>query len=186
MEIIGDGFGGADMEYAVTLEDIPDSRFLEKTIQRMFELIEKSRTDHQLQNIARHMVRGCPHKDYVCFGDRVLSSVKKLITYTPDPKGIERLQDPWSSLHLRTADCDGYVVLLGSLFLALNFSIAMMTIKGDRDPKTGEIIDRESHVLLLASPPDSDKWYGVDGIVSESTFGWLPPDEYPRKIWEMP
>ena len=174
------------MEYAVTLEDISQSEFTERTIQRMFELIEASRTDHHLQNIARRIVRNCPHKDYVCFGERLLGAVKHLVAYVPDPKGIERLQDPWTTLDIRTADCDDFVILLGALGLALNFSIAMMTVKAERDSKTGEIVDRDSHVLLLMQPPGSEKWYGADAIVPESSFGWLPPAEYPRKIWEMP
>jgi hypothetical protein len=172
------------VDYSVTLENISHSSFTERTIRKMYELIDDARTDVYLQNMARQIVRGCPSKDYICFGEKLLQAAKKLCTYVPDPQGIERIQDPWTTLALRTCDCDDFSILLCAWAQSLNFDCRLMTVMGVRDPKTGKVVERWSHVLPVMRVPDDEIWYGADAIIPESTFGWVPSEEFPRKIWE--
>lgn len=171
------------MEYAVTLENVSIDRFTDRTIKKMYEHIDAARTDVYLQNMAGQIVQGCPHKDYVCFGNKLLAAAKQLIPYIPDPKGIERIQDPWTTLIERRADCDDYAILLAVWGHGVGMDAALMTIKAETDPQTGKILDKWSHVLPVLRPAGSNIWYGADAIVPESDFGWEPPKQYPRKVW---
>lgn len=171
------------MRFNTTLEDVSMGRFTSYTIKRMNELVNEARVDPYIQNMARGIVRHCPHKDYHCFGDAILQRVKQVIAYVPDPKGIERIQDPWATLLLGTGDCDDYVILINALAASVGFNTGMITVKAQTDPGSGEVLDQWSHVLSALQPPGEQRWYGADGIVPESTFGWEPPNTYEKKIW---
>lgn len=170
------------MDYVVTLENVSEGRFTARTIQRMYELIDEARVDPYIQNMARAIVRDCPHKDYTCFGNCLLQRAKEVVAYVPDPKGIERLQDPWTTLMIGTGDCDDYSILLNSWGASVGMQDALATVKASTDPKTGKISERWSHVLSVLKPPGADKWMGADGIVPESFFGWMP-NGYEVKVW---
>ena len=170
--------------FAVTFEDVSAPRFTARTIERMYELIAGGVKDRFLQDLAARIVRGCPWKDYACFGQTLLVSTRKLVPYIPDPFNIERVQDAWTTLLTRRADCDDFTVFLSTLGAGIGFDYRIVTVKARRDPKTGAVLDEWSHVYPILSPPGGG-WHGADATVKTANFGW-EPQGYEKKIWEKP
>ena len=168
--------------YRVNFENIDEREFTERTIQSMYRLIRSARLDPELQEIASTIVRDCPHKDYACFGEKILQWTKENIVYLPDPLEIERIQDPYVTIDRGAGDCDDTSILIAALGAAIGFDYRLVTIKAHIDPGSGRKSDQWSHVYTILSPPTGG-WYGVDAVVQQSHFGW-EPEGYEKKIWD--
>lgn len=168
----------------VSFENVSTDRFTEATIERMYELLERGRMDIQIQDMAAKIVRGCPHKDYDCFGNKLLAAAKKLIPYVPDPRGIERVQDSWASLRSRRADCDDYAILIGAWGAGLGADVAFKTWKARRKNGGMAVKDEWSHVAPMLRFPNG-QWKVADAVIKESHFGW-EPEGFESKVWPKP
>ena len=160
------------------LEDIPEARFTESTIRRMFELVDKAKTDEKFQKLIYGIVNKSMRgnwKDYRREVEVLLEWFKKRHDYRRDPHNVELLQDVWATLDRRRFDCDDATIFMcsGSEILGAPCRIVTVSTRENREP---------SHVYIQAFLEGS--WQGIDAIMPWSTVGWEPTDGITaRKIW---
>lgn len=105
--------------------------------------------------------------------------VDKKIRYTTDPITKDVWENPFQTLKLKIADCDGYLILIGSLLECIGYPVAVaMTSQSLKEPL--------NHVYLLVGTPPLNppklvtSWLPIDAIV-DKPIGWQPP--YAYGIW---
>ena len=120
-------------------------------------------------------------KDHIGTINAVYHWVDQHVKYVCDPKKIDVFEDPLATLDLKVADCDGYLILVGSLLQAIGYPVAVvMTSQSKSKPL--------SHVYLLVgipplSPPKViTEWIPIDAITDEP-ITWQPP--YAYGIWSV-
>jgi len=102
--------------------------------------------------------------------------VNKNVRYTKDPNKIDIFEDPLLTLELKIADCDGYLILIGSLLQAIGYPVAVAMTSQSK-------IEALSHVYLLVGNPPSrppkaiGEWIPVDAITN-NPITWQPPYAY--------
>lgn len=160
------------------LEDIHESRFTEATIRRMYELVDKAKTDEKFQKLIYGIVNKSMHGDWKNYQREVevlMDWFKKRHDYRRDPHNVELLQDVWATLDRKRFDCDDCTIFLcaGAEILGAPCRIVTVSTRRNREP---------SHVYLQAFL--DGRWQGVDAIVPYSTVGWEPVDGITaRRIW---
>jgi hypothetical protein len=92
---------------------------------------------------------------------------------------VETIQAPLATIEIGGADCDDFVVLLGSLLASLGHwpqRIKLVAV----DPEAPEAF---SHVYLEVW--DGGEWIALDGIVKDEPLGWKPPNAYREKTMSI-
>jgi hypothetical protein len=154
--------------------------------------------DWNFIKMATPFAQQCP-RDYRCQADRILTWVKKNITFVPDPvseagadqrflgmnpstdqvaEGIEMVQAPMRTLERRAGDCDCIGTLIAALAMSLGIPAQYVTIKSDmRRP------EEFSHVYprLLVN----GVWLAADPTVPSSVLGWEPPRQWGKTEWRI-
>jgi hypothetical protein len=159
------------------LEDIPESRFTESTIRRMFELVDQAKTDEKFQKLIYGIVNKSMHgnwKDYRREVEVLLEWFKKRHDYRRDPHNVELLQDVWATLDRKRFDCDDATIFMcgGAEILGAPCRIVTVSTRANKEP---------SHVYLQAYL--EGRWQGVDAIVPWAPVGWEPDEITAKKIW---
>lgn len=159
------------------LEDLSEQTFTESTIKRMFELINRAKTDAEFQKLIYGLVnRAMPGqwKDYKRELSTVFNWFKKNIDYRRDPYGVELLQDVWSTLDRKRADCDDATTFMAAVAEILGSPARIVTVstRSNKEP---------NHVYAEALV--GGRWQGLDATVPHSYVGWAPPHVTARRIW---
>jgi len=159
------------------LEDLSEQTFTESTIKRMFALINRAKTDAEFQKLiyglVNHAMPG-QWKDYQRELSTVFNWFKKNIDYRRDPYGVELLQDVWSTLDRKRADCDDATTFLAAAAEVLGAPARIVTVstRSNKEP---------NHVYAEAQV--GGRWLGLDATVPQSYVGWAPPHVTARRIW---
>jgi len=159
------------------LEDLSEQTFTESTIKRMFDLVNRAKTDAEFQKLiyglVNHAMPG-QWKDYKRELSTVFNWFKKNIDYRRDPYGVELLQDVWSTLDRKRADCDDATTFLAAAAEILGAPARIVTVstRPNKEP---------NHVYAEAQV--GGRWLGLDATVPQSYVGWAPPHVTARRIW---
>lgn len=163
---------------SATLENIPQIRFTESTIRRMYQLVDKGKLDPHFQKIARQILGAAmpgQWKNYSGEAEALLQWCRSKIDYRRDPDSVEMVQDVWATLDRKAGDCDDFVVLLGALLESTGCPVRCVTVSTRPD---GEW----SHVYLEAFL--SRRWTPIDPIMQGTSVGWAPADGITaKKVW---
>lgn len=160
-----------------TLENISASRFTQATLRRMYEFVQRAKTDPAFQRLIYSVVNNAMPgrwKDYRAELGAVLSWAKRSADYRRDPYGVELVQDVWATLDRRRADCDDFAVLVAAAAEVLGSPSRFVTISTLPD-------GTPSHVYAQAFV--GGQWLGLDAIVPGSTVGWEPQNVTARRTW---
>lgn len=90
------------------LEDVPASRLTSDTVRRMYELVDRAKTDASFQKLVYGVVNAAmpgQWKDYRRELTSFFNWAKRAVDYRRDPYGVELLQDVWATLDRRRGDC---------------------------------------------------------------------------------
>lgn len=160
-----------------TLEDLAEQTFTESTIRRMFDLINRAKTDAEFQKLiyglVNHAMPG-QWKDYKRELSTVFNWFKRSVDYRRDPHGVELLQDVWATLDRKRGDCDDFTVFLAAAAEVLGSPARIVTVS---TRPSGE----PNHVYAEAFV--GGRWIGLDATVPQSYVGWAPPHVTARRIW---
>lgn len=159
------------------LEDLPEQAFTDATIKRMFELVNRAKTDAAFQKLIYGAVNGSMRgqwKDYRKELSTILRWARKVADYRRDPYGVELLQDVWATLDRQRGDCDDFTVLLCSAAEVLGCPCRIVTVstRKDRSP---------NHVYPEAFV--GGQWLGMDATMQGTALGWQPSRVTDKKIW---
>jgi len=136
-------------------------------------LIQKYSGDPQIRQIAANIVTKkiklgkheywkIPEEDYINELNEIFKWVKNNIRYELDPLKKDIIEDPFTTMRLKLADCDGMTVLVGSLVGSLGYPVAIKVIKQSER-------GRMYHVYpLVGLPPTNPKrWLAMDTSLKE-------------------
>lgn len=159
------------------LEDLNEQTFTESTVRRMFDLINRAKTDPEFQKLIYGLVnRAMPGrwKDYKRELSTIFNWFKKNVDYRRDPYGVELLQDVWATLDRKRADCDDATTFLAAAAEILGSPSRIVTVstRANQEP---------NHVYAEAQV--GGRWQGLDATVPQSYVGWAPPQVTARRIW---
>jgi len=160
------------------IEDLPESRFTDATILRMYRLVDSGKTDKHLQDIAYGIVNRAMRgqwKNYKGEVERLFGWVKSNVDYRRDPHDVELLQDPIATISRRRGDCDDLAILLGAFCEILGNPCRFVTVSTRPD-------GAPSHVYSECFV--GGRWEPMDASVQWSTVGWAPQAGIKnKKIW---
>lgn len=160
------------------LEDISEGRFTEATIRRMFELVDRAKTDEKFQKLVYGVVNRSMPGQWKQYGREVqtlMDWLRRSIDYRRDPANVELVQDVWATLDRKRADCDDFVVIFCAAAETLGAPCRMVTVstRQNREP---------SHVY--AEVYVDGGWTPADLIVPWAPLGWEPTEGVTaRKVW---
>jgi hypothetical protein len=161
------------------LEDIPKSRFTSATLKRMYELVNRAKTDAAFQKLVYGIVnRKMPGqwKDYRGEVEAIFHWFKDNHDYRRDPFDVELLQDVWATMDRKRFDCDDASIWLGAAceILGAPARFVVVSTKPDREPE---------HVYVECFV--GGQWTPLDASVRWSNAGWEPQDGITdRKVWD--
>lgn len=141
------------------LEDLPEQAFTDATIRRMYDLVNRAKTDASFQKLIYGVVNGSmpgQWKNYKQELSNILRWARTVADYRRDPYGVELLQDVWATLDRKRGDCDDFTVLLCSAAEVLGCPCRIVTVstRKDRSP---------NHVYPEANV--NGKWLGMDATM---------------------
>ena len=159
------------------LEDLPEQAFTDATIRKMYDLVNRGKTDASFQKLIYGVVNGSMRgqwKDYRKELSTILRWARTVADYRRDPYGVELLQDVWATLDRKRGDCDDFTVLLCAAAEVLGCPCRIVTVstRKDRSP---------NHVYPEANV--SGKWLGMDATMQGTALGWQPSRVTDKKIW---
>lgn len=159
------------------LEEVAEATFTSATIKRMWELINRAKTDATFQKLIYGIVnRAMPGrtKDYRGELNTIFNWSRKAVNYRRDPYGVELVQDVWATLDRRRGDCDDFTILLAAAAEVLGCPSRIVTVstRPNREP---------NHVYPEANV--GGQWVSMDATVHESYLGWQPSRITAKKIW---
>lgn len=163
----------------VLLEDISAGRFTEATIRRMYELVDRAKTDERFQKIIYSIVNSNlpgQWKQYRREIETVFNWFKGRHDYRRDPYSVELLQDVWATMDRKRFDCDDATIFLCAACEILGAPCRMVTVSthANKEP---------SHVYPEAYV--GGEWVALDATVPYSTVGWTPSEGITdRKVWK--
>lgn len=156
------------------LEDVPAASLTQDTIRRLYELIDKAKTDPKFQELVYSITKELPSKDYRGELATILRWAKRNVRYTRDPYGVELVQDVWATLSRGRADCDDFDVLVGAMAEVMGAPVKLVTVstRPDKEP-----------VHTYPAAYVGKNWVALDATVSGSYPGWEPKQITDKKIW---
>jgi hypothetical protein len=116
------------------------------------------------RNLALSMVSNLPQKSFVREVHLLHEFVRDRIRYVKDIAGVETVQTPDVTMHLRAGDCDDKAVLLASLLESIGHPTRFVAI--------GTTPERYSHVFVETRI--GQKWIALDPT-EPFEAGWRPP-----------
>ncbi len=133
-------------------------------------LIQKHGKDPEIRKIAADILTkkvnrngtlgwAIEQKDYIPELNAIFEWIRQNIRYQFDPINKDIIENPFTTLRLKLADCDGLTVLIGSLVQSMGYPVAIKVIK---QGETG----RMYHVYPLVGLPPTNpkKWIAMDAI----------------------
>lgn len=159
------------------LEDLQEQSFTEQTVRRMYDLVNRAKTDAEFQKLiyglVNHAMPG-QWKDYKRELSTVFNWFKRNVDYRRDPHGVELLQDVWATLDRKRGDCDDATVFLAAAAEVLGSPARIITVstRPNKEP---------NHVYAEALV--GGRWQGLDATVPQSYVGWAPANVTARRIW---
>jgi len=116
------------------------------------------------RNFALSMIGNLPQKSFVREVHALHEFVRDRIRYVKDIAGVETVQTPDVTLHLRAGDCDDKAVLLSTLLESTGHPTRFVAI--------GTTPERYSHVFVETRI--GQKWIALD-TTEPFAAGWRPP-----------
>jgi transglutaminase-like putative cysteine protease len=109
-------------------------------------------------------------KDWANEVRAIFKFVRDQVRYTRDPDGVDTYQSPLVALESGAADCDCYVILLGSMLQSVGYPIQCRIIQLNGASTYGHIY------LLVGMPPTKPTgWVPLDTSVDEPPGFQAPP-----------
>jgi hypothetical protein len=156
------------------LEEVPAATLTQDTIRRLYELIDKAKTDPKFQELVYSITKNLASKDYKGEISAILRWAKRNVRYTRDPYGVELVQDVWATLSRGRADCDDFDVLVGAMAEVMGAPVRLVTVstRPDKEP-----------VHTYPAAYVGGKWVALDATVPGSYPGWEPRRITDKKVW---
>jgi len=116
---------------------------------------------------------------------KIFEFVRDEIQYIYDPRNLEEIQSPETTLQLRAGDCEDQAILLSSLLSAIGFETALIFADTNND----QIPDHVYSAVLIPKAPEYAKplqrkkladgsnlheWIPLDPVSQDSDFGVIP------------
>ena len=132
-------------------------------------LYYKSTAFPEIKGIASYAAsRSCAETDTLCYAKALYYFARDNVQYISDPHRTEYIESPQETLKAGSADCDGFAVLLASLYHNIGISSRYVIVK--------------NHIFIQIRVPDAPRRYiGNDGYIpldptcSWCKFGEMPP-----------
>jgi len=107
-------------------------------------------------------------KDYLGELNAIFNWVKRNIRYQYDPIKKDIIEDPFTTLKLRIADCDGMTVLLGSLVQSVGYPVMLKVIK----QYSNRVYD--IYPLVGIPPLNPKNWIAMNAVFKNRPIGYQP------------
>lgn len=144
------------------------------TLDIMRRYVRQFRTNPQIVELARSLVRDIPGKDFASEAARLQDWVRANIRYTMDVYDVETLQTPLATLSVRQGDCDDQATLLATLLNALGHEARFVAV--------GFVPDNFEHVLVETRSAPGAPWVPVETTepVRFAQYPWKPGEVVTR------
>lgn len=149
----------------------------EITVRHLIRLIKEGSHDPLIIWTAREIVQSSSARTPFERAKAIFEWVKRNISYTKDPKGLELIRPARKILEDKIGDCDEHVVLTASLFRAIGLPVALVTISTPQNP------ENFSHIYSVVKV--GKIWYPADTIIPGANFGFQYPYAVRKKIWAI-
>lgn len=137
----------------------------EDTLVYMRQLARAAQEDVRLRMLAEKIVANVFQRDYISEYAAVLNWVRKNIRYARDPRTIEQVATPASTISRGTGDCDDMAVLIASLVSVLGGATRFTAGAFKHDPEGRPVL---AHVWCEALDPNSNQWIVLDPVPGRS------------------
>lgn len=146
------------------------------TLNAMSKMTRAFKTDPDIIELARSIVRAVPEKNYFQEASAIQTWVRDHIRYVRDVDGVETLATPLETLRQGAGDCDDKALLAGSLLAAIGFPVRYVAW-------AFESPDLFEHVYLEINMGRhrSGHWLGVE-TTEPVAIGWKPDSPYPPMV----
>ncbi len=130
----------------------------------------RSRISPEIKTIANYIAtQACPYTEgnnELCHAKAIYYFVRDNIKYVPDPLKTEYIESPELILNSESADCDGFSVLLASLYTHIGIESRYVLIKNH--------IFTQIKLKEPSKYADKDGYIYLDATCKECEFGELP------------
>lgn len=142
------------------------------TLNAMSKLTRQFKTDPDIIELARNIVRAVPEKNYFQEASAIQQWVRDNIRYVRDVADVETLATPIETLRQRSGDCDDKSLLAGSLLAAIGFPVRYVAWAFDA-PDLFEHVYAEINM----GRHRSGHWLGVE-TTEPVAIGWKPDSPF--------
>lgn len=115
-----------------------------------------------------------PQKNPLAEIEAMFFEVKKKVRYTWDPLDYDAFQTPAKTLHIRNADCDDMVSLLGAMLRSIGYKVRSRVVRTSGNATW-------NHIYLLVQIPGTSQWMPLD-LTVEQPPGWEVPKQYVQEV----
>lgn len=136
----------------------------EQTLAWMRKFALQGEDSPQIRQLAEHITRGVRQRDYLSEYAAILNWVRKNIRYTRDPRTIEQVSAPISTVQRKTGDCDDMATLLAALVLSVGGQVRFCAGAFAQSPMGADGKKMPSHVWAEAFDPGSNQWIVLDPV----------------------
>jgi len=159
-----------------------DEQKADETVKTMISLAV--RVAPNVRSLAVTLAKRFPAGDFKQ-ARRLYEYVRDEINYVHDPRGIEEVQPPETTLKLGGGDCDDKAVLLAALLISIGFETCFFVADTDNDkhpdhvyagvylPEAPELYKPFPHGSLLDGR-SLHNWIPLDPTYEDSDFGVIP------------
>lgn len=156
----------------ITLKGIPSGGAgLRITLKEMTKLVQQSKKNIQLRELALSIVQNAPPKCWSCEAKLIHEYVQQNIRYVRDIDGIETIATPEKTLEYRQGDCDDLTVLAATLLQTIGHPVRFVAVGFNNRPI--------SHVLLETLI--GNKWVPME-LTEPLPFGMYPPNITSQRV----
>ena len=149
-------------------------RTIDQRVKYIKELILKSSASAPIVERARSIVaRKCgdtwcvPEKDWWAEVKAIFDFCRKNLRYTRDHRIVDQFSSAEASLRMKAGDCDDGTILLGSLLMAIGYTVKCRVIQSQG-------ASTWSHIYLMVGLPPTGtptRWVPLDWSVNKPA-GW--------------
>jgi transglutaminase-like putative cysteine protease len=136
-----------------------------QTVAAMRDLALAAQTSWPLRRLVEEICQGVTPRDYFSEMVALYHFVCSRVRYMRDPRTVELVKTPETTLATGTGDCDDMATLLGALLLLAGARVRFITVGFRRGVFT--------HVFVEAFEPKSRCWVTLDPVAGPRTAGML-------------
>lgn len=137
----------------------------EDTLVWMRQLAHEAQNDVRLRMLVEKIVANVFQRDYLSEYAAILNWVRRNVRYVRDPRTIEQVATPASTISRAAGDCDDMAVLIAALVGLVGGASRFTAGAFKRAPDGSPVL---AHVWCEAYDPNTQQWIVLDPVPGRS------------------